>query len=258
MPEGTKSILSSRTLPNAHARLSDLLKPGMAVLDVGCGNGAITQGIAERVQPGGRVVGVDINQKLIEEARIRTSHTPNLTFALRDIYDLGYDAEFDLTTASRVLQWLQNPLAAISQMVKATAPRGRVIVLDYNHEKVAWDPAPPKSARHFYDAFLKWRLDAGMDNAIADSLEALFHRAGLNDVQVTAQHESTRRGDPDFETRIGIWAAVMASRGRQVVADGFITEEERALAEEEYSAWMKEEAQSQSLYLLAVEGTVAG
>ena len=138
-------------------------------------------------------------------------------------------------------------------MIRAAAPGGRVLVLDYNHEKIAWDPEPPAAVRRFYDAFLTWRAEAGMDNAIADRLASMFADAGLQGV-VTAQHERTTRGEPDFDRRIGIWTAVIAGRGRQMVEDGAITEAERAAAEAEYVAWAREEALSQTLYLLAVEG----
>jgi len=64
----------------------------------------------------------------------------------------------------------------------------------------------------------------------------------------------TERVDPGFETRVGIWAEVAASRGHQMVEEGVITESQRAAAEVEHRAWMRERAEVQQLYLLAVEG----
>src|SRR5690606_22111465 len=87
MPEGTNRILSARSLASDHRRLYQLLEPGQAVLDAGCGNGAITVGILERVIPGGRVVGVDVNPRLIDEANRRYGGDPRLTFRAGDIYD---------------------------------------------------------------------------------------------------------------------------------------------------------------------------
>jgi hypothetical protein len=129
-----------------------------------------------------------------------------------------------------------------------------VVVLDYNHAKIRWTPAPPTSMQRFYAAFLRWRAEAGMDNAMADRLAALFATVGLVDIVETPQHELSRRPDADFATRLGLWAEVAASRGRQMVADGAITEALRAAAEREYRRWVQEEAESQCLYLLAVEG----
>ena len=255
MPEGTETILSARSLANSHARLSELLGPGMSVLDVGCGNGAITKGAVDKVYPGGCIVGVDISSRLIQEARDLYRDLSTLSFQVRDIYDLGFDSEFDIVTAARVLQWLSNPFEALESLVTATIPGGRVVVLDYNHEKLVWNPEPPPSVQRFYNAFLEWRADAEMDNMIADSLESMFIDSGLGKVVITPQHEKTKRGDVDFEQRIGIWASVMASRGKQMVADGIIIETERATAEREYRDWVRNTAESQTMYLLAVDGT---
>ena len=127
-------------------------------------------------------------------------------------------------------------------------------MLDYNHEKIEWRPAPPESARRFYQAFLKWREDAGMDNQIADRLAGMVQSAGFHNVRVREQHESARRGDPDFGEKAGIWADVAASRGRQLVADGYLTEEERQAAEQALRTWAEETGEFQRLYLLSVEG----
>jgi len=259
MPEGPDRVLSERNLAKDHRRLAELLAPGLLVLDAGCGTGAITAGILPCVVPGGRVVGVDVDPRLIEEANSRYGGDPRLLFHVGDIYHLGYDPEyesaFDIVTCSRVLQWLANPVEALRSLVRAAAPGGRVLVLDYNHEKIAWEPDPPASVLKFYGAFLKWRAEAGMDNGIADRLAAMFAEAGLQDIAVTPQHEATARGDADFERRIGIWSAVIQGRGRQMVEDGAITESERAEAERDYAEWARDHARAQSLYLLAVEGT---
>jgi SAM-dependent methyltransferase len=279
MPSGTGAILDRRTLAGSHRRLHALLAPGFHVLDVGCGTGAITRGIAEAVGPDGRVVGLDVNAGFIEEARRRHADAPGLSFAVGDVYALddggaagggaiagrdlfegvvGSDARgaqgFDIVTAARVLQWLARPLDAVRAMALATRPGGRIVVLDFNHEKLAWTPPPPASMRRFYEAFLAWRAAAGMDNAIADRLPELLARVGLAEVTVTPEHETARRGDPDFAVRAGIWADVAATRGRQMVADGAITERERAEAETEYRAWVRDEAASHTMYLLAVDG----
>ncbi|WYP27232.1 methyltransferase domain-containing protein [Alkalihalobacillus sp. FSL W8-0930] len=248
------SILDRRTLQTAHKQLAERLEPGMTVLDIGCGTGAITKDIAIAVGEKGRVVGMDNNPSFIEKARTIHADVPNVQFEERTIYHLNKENSFDLVTCSRVLQWLANPLEALRQMVLATKVGGRVIVLDYNHEKIIWDPLPPKSTNDFYSSFLKWRADAGMDNAIADHMQSLFHEAGLTHTNVTAQHEETVHYDTNFDQRAGIWADVMAGRGRQMVMDQYIKEEERAIAERDYREWVTRSAKSQTMYLLAVEG----
>jgi SAM-dependent methyltransferase len=255
MPEGVSGILNARSLATAHRRLAELLRPGMRVLDVGCGTGAITRGIAEAVGPSGCVVGIDVHRGLVEQACRLHGDVAGLSFALGDVYTLPFHDAFDLVTAARLLQWLARPQDALRQMASAAAPGGRLVVLDYNHEKVAWEPDPPASMQEFYAAFLRWRAGAGMDNAIADHLPELFQQVGLQAIVTTPQHEVTRRADPDFETRIRIWAEVAASRGHQMVADGVIDEEGRAAAEADHRQWARTRAESQTLYLVAVEGS---
>ena len=254
MPEGTNAILNTRSLQGAHKRLAQILAPGMAVLDIGCGTGAITRGMAEAVAPTGRVIGLDTNIDLVEEARRLHADVPGLTFEVESIYELPFRDEFDIVTAARVLQWLAEPVVALQNMAAATKPGGRVVVLDYNHEKVAWEPDPPPTMQSFYAAFLHWRAEAGMDNAIADHLAGMFADVGLRDVQQSDQHERTQPGDADFDTRIGIWASVAETRGLQMVDDGFIAEVYRRLAARDYREWAETEAESQTLYLLCVEG----
>ena len=49
MPKGTASILNNRSLKKDYRTLVPMLKKGMRVLDVGCGTGVISIGIAEKV-----------------------------------------------------------------------------------------------------------------------------------------------------------------------------------------------------------------
>src|SRR5919202_2747497 len=254
MPPGTSTFLNARSLATAHRHLARLLRPGLTVLDVGCGTGAITRGIAEAVAPAGHVVGVDINAGLIEEARRAHGDVAGLSFELADVEALPFQGTFDVVTAGRVLQWLAHPDTALRHMAGAAKLGGRIVVLDYNHEKIIWKPDPPESMRRFYSAFLRWRAEAGLDNAIADQLSMMFANAGLTDIVVSPQYELTYRSDPDFATRIGIWADVAASRGHQLVADGAITEGQRAEAEADYRDWIRHGAEAQVLYLVAVEG----
>src|SRR3982751_3359875 len=101
-----------------------MLRPGMSVLDVGCGTGAITAGIARAVGASGRVVGVDRDESLLELARREHS---GAEFVYGDALELPYDAEFDIVTAARALQWIADPARAVEQMARAAKPGGMVV-----------------------------------------------------------------------------------------------------------------------------------
>jgi hypothetical protein len=139
-------------------------------------------------------------------------------------------------------------------MVRAAKPGGRVVVLDYNHTRTSHTPEPPPTMQAFHAAFLRWRAEAGLDNAITDHLAGMFASAGLRDVVEIPQLEVTQRGDPDFHVRAGIWAETAAFHGLRMVEDGVLTEQERAATEADYRQWVATQAQSQTLYLVSVEG----
>ena len=254
-PAATGAILDRRSLAASHRRLAEILRPGLSVLDVGCGTGSITRGIAMAVGPTGRVVGVDVNVAFIEKARQAHGGVPGLSFEVRDIRTAPLSETFDVVTASRTLGWLADPEGMLRAMVAATRPGGIVIALEYNQDKIEWTPQPPGSMSRFYTAFRRWRGESGMDNEMADHLATLFERAGLEKLAVTEQHEIATRGEPGFAEQAGVWSDVAASRGHQLVADGAITERERSLAETEYRRWVETTAERQLMYMLAAEGT---
>jgi SAM-dependent methyltransferase len=243
-------ILNRRTLERNHRHLAELLKPGMSVLDVGCGTGAITADIAKAVGADGRVVGVDRDESLLQLAREQHRDVENLRFETRDALSLGYEQSFDVVTSARAVQWMSDPAAAIACMKRAARPGGYVVVLDYNLDNNSWEPQPPSSFRRFYQAFLDWRKANGWDNRMADSLPGLFQSAGLLDIEVHACDEIAARGDPDSL----LWIQVIESVGPQIAAAGFLSEPERLSAERDYRDWAATALQKQILQMRTVTG----
>jgi ubiquinone/menaquinone biosynthesis C-methylase UbiE len=261
MPATTAGILDARTLEHDFKRLFEILQElpvqtrDFKVLDIGCGTGAITAGIAEKLDDKGSVLGVDVSEIMLEKARTVHAQIPNLEFQSADVYNLDLENQFDLIVCARVLQWLEHPKNAILQMQHALKPGGKLVILDYNHLKGEMQPSPPANFSSAIDTFYRWKADAGMDNEIADHLEDMLLKLGFQNVLVTPQLEQTKRGDADFDSRIAIKVQILASRGHQLVTEGWLTEIGRVRAEEEGRVWTRDTATSQMLYLLAVEGT---
>jgi ubiquinone/menaquinone biosynthesis C-methylase UbiE len=253
MPQGANKVLDRRNIENSYSSLLGLLKDGLSVLDVGCGSGAITADIAKRTS--GKVVGIDISEHLIELAKKNYAHLSNLSFEVANINDYVSSEKFDLVIAARTLQWVNNPAEIVQKMAGLLKKGGKISINDYNHTKVEWSPAPPKSMLDFYEAFLIWRKEAGFDNEIADNLPNIYKNLGLSEISIVPQHETSTRGEEEFATTTRIWSIVAETRGKQVVADGYCSEEIRLQAIEEYDVWIANEAQSMTLYLLAVEGS---
>lgn len=254
MPSGTNKVLDRRSLEKGNEQLIPFLKPGMRVLDVGCGSGTITRGMAARVGANGHVVGIDPSGELIRQAQNNFATEKNLTFKAVSLFDFNTDQRFDVVVAARTLQWLSNPLDALKKMKSFTKPGGVVFILDYNHEKIEWIPAPPASMNHFYHQFLAWRSDAGMHNQIADELPDMMEEVGLTKIVSTDASEVTSEDDVEFLEDAGIWTKVAELRGPQMVETGFMTDEDRQKAIQEYNEWLDRDAQSMTLNLKAVSG----
>src|SRR5947209_15151266 len=103
------AVLNQRTLEKDHRVLAQLLRPGMSVLDVGCGTGAITEGIVRAVAPG-EVVGIDRDASLLPASG---------QFMVQDALTMEFEQRFDVVTAARALQWMADPGEAVRRMARA-------------------------------------------------------------------------------------------------------------------------------------------
>ena len=97
-----------------------LLAPerGERILDLGCGDGALTRLIARRA----RVTGVDASAEQVAAARAR-----GLDAAVMDGTRLGFDAAFDAVFSNAALHWMRDPDAVIAGVWRALKPGGRFV-----------------------------------------------------------------------------------------------------------------------------------
>lgn len=84
------------------------------ILDVGCGDGKITALIASEV-PNGIVFGLDISEKMIEQAS-QTFKNENLTFFQADAAAIPFKEEFDKVISFCALHWLEDQHQALNSM----------------------------------------------------------------------------------------------------------------------------------------------
>jgi trans-aconitate 2-methyltransferase len=97
------------------------------VLDVGCGDGAVSSRIADRL-PTGSVLGVDPSPRMIDFAQ-RHARPGRLEFRSGDVLTLDYDGSFDVVVSFNVLHWVADHPEALRRITRSVRPGGRVILL---------------------------------------------------------------------------------------------------------------------------------
>lgn len=110
-------------------------RPGQRILDLAAGTGASSVAIA---RSGAEVVAGDFSPGMIAEGRRRHGHVPNVTFVEADAMALPFaDDEFDVVTISFGLRNVNDPKKALAEMLRVTAPGGRLVVCEFSHPQNA-------------------------------------------------------------------------------------------------------------------------
>jgi SAM-dependent methyltransferase len=101
-----------------------------SVLDVGCGEGVLTEQWAQRLGDG-RVVGTDLDDPKLT-AEWATRRRPNLQFEAMPVESLSFaDDAFDLVAATEVLEHVDHPEAAVAEMARVAR---RWLLVSVPHE----------------------------------------------------------------------------------------------------------------------------
>ncbi|QGV77726.1 methyltransferase domain-containing protein [Streptomyces ficellus] len=186
-----ESVLRShrwRTAANSAAYLVGALRPGMDVLDVGCGPGTITADLAGLVAPGGRVTAVDAEAGVLEQARAtaRERGVENVRFAVADVHALDFpDDSFDVVHAHQVLQHVGDPVAALREMRRVCRPGGVVAARDGDYAAFTWYPEVP-ALDAWLDLYRRVARANGGEPDAGRRLLSWARRAGFTDVTATA------------------------------------------------------------------------
>ena len=146
--------------------LSSHLKPGMTVLELGCGAGYFTQELA---RSGADVVAIDVSPELLEIARSNCS-APNVRYEIENAYQLSYgEAVFDSVVGSSVLHHLEIE-KALHDVYRVLKPAGTMIFTEPNmlNPQIAIQKNIPWIKRKLGDspdetAFFRWPLRRSLE-----------------------------------------------------------------------------------------------
>jgi 2-polyprenyl-3-methyl-5-hydroxy-6-metoxy-1,4-benzoquinol methylase len=210
--EGTRLALMSQLLDPMHRRHIDALgvvRPGARTLEVGCGNGSISAWLAKRVGPGGTAVAVDLDLSLVD---VREQ---NLELRQADIVAGPVEpGTFDLVTARAVLHHVQNAKAAITNMVASLRPGGALLLIEPDFLPVSI--AEPPNVRAFWDGWLAWARERGVDYMIGRTLAPRLAALGLIEISGTAETAIYNGGSRWAE----YWIQTVAELRNDLIASG--------------------------------------
>ena len=116
---GSKNPVVRRLMQGFESTLDELWAQAVpeSILDVGCGEGILTERWADRLN-GGRIVGIDLDDPKLH-AEWERRRRPNIEYKVEDATHLSFaDDEFDLASAIEVLEHVPDPERTVAEMAR--------------------------------------------------------------------------------------------------------------------------------------------
>ncbi|MFL5357460.1 methyltransferase domain-containing protein [Archangium sp.] len=155
---------------------------GARVLDVGCGLGDVARELGAMVGKSGQVTGIDLSENMVSEARRRTEGTGlNIDYRQGDVHRLEFPSNtFDGSRASRVFIYLEDPLQALSEMLRVTRPGGSVVFFEVELDSWVLDGPNPSMVRRL----IHYWADQLKNPWICRRIPGLFRSLGVSELSI--------------------------------------------------------------------------
>ncbi len=176
-------------------------QPGEVIVDAGCGDGLPALFIASRVAPSGHVIGIELNQERVEKAieRIAARGMQAVASVQRgDIRSLPLpDDSVDAWLCRETLEYLEDPMLALSEAIRVVRPGGRVVANEADWDTLAYNASDKAAERKFVAVHADHGGGGSVDGRMGRRLLSLFREAGLADVRLEVHTRWSDRYSPD-------------------------------------------------------------
>ena len=167
------------------------LQAGQRVLDVACGTGVLARAALDAVGSSGTVVGLDINEGMLEVAR---SKTPNIDWHKGQAEQLPFtEASFDAVISQFGLMFFEDKVTALSEMARVLKPQGKLAVAVWGSlEQTTGYAAMTELLRRLFGDEAAKGLEAPYSLGNVAQLERLFSQAGIADIDIATKKCTAR------------------------------------------------------------------
>jgi len=183
-------VLRRRSAETHAADLLSRLRPGMSVLDVGCGTGTISVGLADAVAPG-KLRGIDVEASQIEIARAaaKAGGHGNATFETGDVTSLRFeDDSFDVVHCHAVLMHIPDTQKALAEIGRVLKPGGTLAARDLITASSFIEPVTGMDSA--WDVFAKLLAANQGHPQLGKEIKRILIAAGFDDVEANASFET--------------------------------------------------------------------
>ena len=232
--------LQGRALAQATHMIFDAagIRPGMRVLDLGCGTGDVAFVAADLVGPDGHVVGVDRSPEALARARIRAGQRglAQVEFVEGDIHDPAPGGPFDAVVERAVLMYVPDPAEVLRRQATVLRAGGLVVPIEIDFTTARALPASPlvnQAVAWLTETFAKSGIPP-----IGPRLWAIAQEAGLRPLGMIGIQPHFGPEDP---AAVSLLAGVIRTAAPLIERTGVATAEE--IGVETYAQRLKDELQ---------------
>jgi SAM-dependent methyltransferase len=162
------------------------LKPGLRVLDVGCGPGKVTSILYEMIQPGGSILGMDYSEERIRHAKEHYGQKDGINFQVHDprkpLKNIGL---FDLVWVRFFLEYNRAEGPEITKnLTECLKPGGHLCLMDLDHNCLNHYELPPRMEKILFELMDRLEKEFNFDPYAGRKLYSYLYDLDYQNIQL--------------------------------------------------------------------------